>query len=87
MRIAALAALALVISATPSLAGHWSHGYVKSRLICNEKNQCSRAPYMYPEYVPDMTARDYYGPYPRYYHTGPLKGFNFGIGGWVYDSY
>lgn len=40
---------------------------------------------MHPVFVPDMTLRDYYGPYPRYYHAGPLRGYNFGIGGWIYD--
>lgn len=87
MRNIAVAVFAVAVSASPALAGHWSHGVVKSRLLCNDRGQCNRAPYMHPEYVPDMTARDYYGPYPRYYHAGPMKGFNFGIGGWTYDPY
>lgn len=85
MRKFALAAFALVVSASPVIAA--GHGVVKSRLICNDRGQCVRAPYMHPVFVPDMTLRDYYGPYPRYYHAGPLRGYNFGIGGWIYDPY
>lgn len=82
----ALAASAFVVSASPASADYahsYGHGYVKTRPVCNERGQCAYAPYMYPESVRVLSS-DYYGPYPRYYSSGRLMGYNFGIGGWYY---
>lgn len=91
MRHLAIAAFALVTSifavpVSPAMADYahsYGHGYVKTRLLCNDRGQCARAPYMYPESV-RVLSPDYYGPYPRYYNSGRLMGYNFGIGGWYY---